>query len=94
MTTETFTSGCGTWTVPAGVADLKIEVWGGDNSGAYDNEPGGGRYCKKILVTEGKTIFNYTIGAGGDSKPELIKEDPKNYRLPIPNDILLRVIDY
>lgn len=48
MDVTNFAPSSGAWVVPAGVADIMIEI------GPYDEESseiGGGRYCKKIDIT-------------------------------------------
>lgn len=70
--TQTFTSS-GTFTVPANVYILKVEVWGGGGAGGGSNinkqaggGGGGGAYTfnNSISVTPGEVI-SYTVGAGG-----------------------------
>lgn len=71
MPTDTFFSGTGTWTVPAGVTSVSVEAWGsggggGNGNGANGGGGGGGAgYCNKVVaVTPGDT-FTYTIAVGG-----------------------------
>ena len=75
MAVDTFNSGSGNWTVPAGVTSVQIEVWGagggggGGGAGSGSNGAsggGGGGYCKKnaLTVTPGQTI-SYVVGTGG-----------------------------
>lgn len=63
---ETFrTAGSSTWTVPAGVTKICIELWGGGGGGAIHGGGGGGGYIKAYFpVTPGATV-SYTIGTGG-----------------------------
>ncbi|HLO58912.1 MAG TPA: PKD-like domain-containing protein [Bacteroidales bacterium] len=66
----TFTSGTGSWMVPAGVTDVIIECWGagggGSNRGGAAGGGGGGAYSRGTLtgLTPG-SLLNYTVGAGG-----------------------------
>ncbi|RTK96716.1 MAG: hypothetical protein EKK64_03145, partial [Neisseriaceae bacterium] len=72
--TDTYNSGSGNWTVPAGITSVQIELWGGGGGGGSGGAGsgangasggGGGAYCKKTLtVTPGQTI-SYTVGSGG-----------------------------
>ncbi len=57
------TEGPGTFTVPAGVTKLEVEVVGG-GGGGYSTAGGSGGYAYKILtVTPGQQI-NYVVGLG------------------------------
>ena len=72
-TTDTFTSS-GTWTAPAGVTSVDVEVWGGGGGGGGgegDNSDGGGgggggAYSRttSITVVPG-TTYTVTVGAAG-----------------------------
>lgn len=62
-----------TWTAPAGVTSVDVEVWGGGGAGGGQNSNsdgggggGGGAYSKVlgIAVTPGNT-YTVTVGAGG-----------------------------
>lgn len=62
-----------TWTAPAGVTSVDVEVWGGGGAGGGQNSTsdgggggGGGAYSKVIgvAVTPGNT-YTVTVGAGG-----------------------------
>ena len=79
MTTDTYNSGSGNWTVPSGVTSVQIEVWGGGGGGGGGGAGsgsngasggGGGGYCKKnaLTVTPGDLIA-YVVGAGGVTDP-------------------------
>ncbi|PPQ34334.1 glycine-rich domain-containing protein [Rhodopila globiformis] len=68
---QSFTSS-GNFTVPPGVTQVEVEVWGG-GSGSYASAPGqasgggaGGGYAKKLVtgLTPGQ-IVPVTVGAGG-----------------------------
>lgn len=65
--------GAGTWTVPAGVTSIKVEVWGGGGGGqaakgAAGGGGSGGNYVRKnaISVIPG-TTYNIFVGSGGAS---------------------------
>ncbi|WP_153513874.1 hypothetical protein [Agrobacterium sp. ICMP 6402] len=68
------TAGSGTYTVPAGVTRILVEIWGGGGGGGgasnmaneYCGTGGaGGGYTRKIIdVTPGQTLA-YTVGAAG-----------------------------
>jgi hypothetical protein len=77
--TVTLTPGSGQWTPPAGVTNVKVEVWGGGGGGGGANGTstddidraggggGGGAYMgtsTNLTVVPG-TPYNYTVGAGG-----------------------------
>jgi len=70
--TDTFTAS-GTWTAPAGVTSVDVEVWGGGGAGGGQNQNsdgggggGGGAYSKVlgIAVIPGNA-YTVTVGAGG-----------------------------
>ena len=70
--TDVFTSS-GTWTVPAGVTQVTVEVWGGGGAGGGQDQNsdgggggGGGAYSKTvgISVVPGNT-YSFVVGAGG-----------------------------
>lgn len=69
----TFTSS-GTWTKPAGLKYIDVEIWGGggggsggdDNGNDNGNGGGGGAYnYKRFLASELSTTETVTVGAGG-----------------------------
>jgi hypothetical protein len=75
MPTVTFTSGTGSWTVPAGVTSLDVAAWGGGGGGGLTAEDdlggGGGAYAgSTIPVTPGQTVW-YSVGgpAAGSGSP-------------------------
>jgi hypothetical protein len=58
-------TGSGSWTVPAGVTKVLVEIVAGGGGGNIHGGGGGGGYLKAILpVTAGSSI-NYVLGAGG-----------------------------
>ena len=73
-TTVTFTTAGGTtWTAPAGVTAITVEVWGGGGAGGGQNMNtdgggggGGGAYSKvlNLAVTPGNT-YSLSVGGGG-----------------------------
>ena len=68
-TMVSFTSGTGTWTVPAGITQIQVELVGGGGGGGTctgQNSAGGGGaggYIRAILSVSGGYIINYTIAA-------------------------------
>ena len=67
QTVETFTIS-GTFTVPAGVSTITVELWGaggggGNGSGRREGGGGGGYSFGNVSVTPGE-IINYTVGVG------------------------------
>ncbi|SHI73171.1 glycine-rich domain-containing protein [Flavobacterium terrae] len=70
--TDNTANGNETWTVPAGVTSVTVQVWGAGGSGGGSDSngyggggAGGGGYSTKTFsVSTGQTI-NYNIGAGG-----------------------------
>jgi len=70
--TDTYTAST-TWTAPAGVTSVDVEVWGGGGAGGGQNLSsdgggggGGGAYSKviNVAVTPGNT-YTVTVGTGG-----------------------------
>ena len=72
--TQTYNSGSGTWTAPAGTWKVtKLEAWGGGGGGgratskrSVGSGGGGGayQYVENISATPGTTV-TYSVGAGG-----------------------------
>ncbi len=67
---STFTTGSGSFVVPAGVTSIKCECWGGGGSGGAPANfggggAGGGEYAAEysLATTPGETL-TYTVGAG------------------------------
>lgn len=73
QSTVTFSSpGNQTWTVPAGVASVQVEAWGGGGGGggaganyALTGGGAGGSYVRYTLPVTAGTVINLTVGAGG-----------------------------
>lgn len=81
QTTETFTSGTASWTVPAGVTSITVECWGGGGGGgaATSNASAnvgnqfvaaggggkGGMYTNTTFNVTSGTVYSVTVGAGG-----------------------------
>jgi hypothetical protein len=71
-----YTSGSGTYTVPAGVTALYVELYGGGGGGggvdgqgtgtaAASGGGGGGAYCAKLITGTLESSYSYAVGAGG-----------------------------
>ncbi|MBI3174655.1 MAG: right-handed parallel beta-helix repeat-containing protein, partial [Chloroflexi bacterium] len=75
------TAGTFTWTAPAGVTSVKVEVWGAGGAGANRSSTsgtgsggggGGGAYAiKNTLTVVPGTGYTVTVGAGGTSSPQV-----------------------
>ena len=73
-TVDTFTtSGAGSWTAPAGVTSVTVEVWGGGGKGGSittgSNESanaggGGGGYSRSVITVVPGNSYSYLVGAG------------------------------
>ncbi len=62
----TFTAAAsGSWTVPANVKRVWIEVWGGGGGGGAFGGGGGGGYVMGIFTVTENDVINYTVGSGG-----------------------------
>jgi len=57
-----------TYTVPPGVTEITVEVWGAGGGGSTSNTAaggGGGGYARSIITVSPGDTFNYTIGTAG-----------------------------
>ena len=65
---EVFTSS-GTWTAPAGITSVVVELVGGGGGGSYywntTNQAGHGGYSYGQVSVSGGTTYTVTVGAGG-----------------------------
>lgn len=61
----------GTWTVPTGVSNIFVQVWGGGGGGAMNcswkvgGPGGGGGYAHKSIAVTAGQVFCYCAGGGG-----------------------------
>ena len=71
-----------TWTVPAGVTEIAVRLFGGGGSGGVGNYGGGGggghMAYAKLNVTPG-TKYSIVIGAGGKAMPRKTEDLNGNY---------------
>lgn len=69
------TSGTGTFTVPAGVTEITVEVWGAGGKGGNTSKTGGnatvaagggggGAYSSETITVTSGQVISYTVGAG------------------------------
>ncbi len=54
-----------TFTVPVGVTDIAVEIWGGGAQGVIDGSGASGGYVYAQIPTTLHTSFTITVGAGG-----------------------------
>ena len=74
---QTYTSGTGSWTCPAGVTHVMVQVWGagggGGNSATTSGKGGcgggAGAYSESIIAVTAGTTYYYSVGAGGTGAP-------------------------
>jgi len=71
QTTDTYTTS-GSWTVPAGVTSVTVQIWGagGGGGGSDINKSGGsgggsGAYVTRTVTVTAGAIIPFTIGTGG-----------------------------
>lgn len=73
----TSTGGSSTWTVPTGVTQILVRIWGAGGGGGYTSTGtggdhggggGGGGYAEKYFDVVPGSVFSYTIGTGGTGK--------------------------
>lgn len=53
------------WTVPAGVTKLYVELWGGGGGGSKDAGAGAGGYIMALINVTPGDVLPYSIGTGG-----------------------------
>ncbi|MBN7809518.1 hypothetical protein J0A68_01035 [Algoriphagus sp. H41] len=68
------TAGPGTFTVPAGVTSITVEVWGGGGKGGSRSSGndaaaggGGGAYSRSVIAVSPGQVINYYVGFGATS---------------------------
>ncbi|MDD2387573.1 MAG: hypothetical protein PHP52_12420, partial [Bacteroidales bacterium] len=76
QTTDTYTSS-GTWTCPAGVTEVTVQVWGGGGAGGGStinksggSGGGGGGYSTGTVSVTAGTVYDVTVGSGGTGSTE------------------------
>jgi trimeric autotransporter adhesin len=60
-----FINSTGTWTVPAGVTKIYVEVWGAGGGGNIWGGGGGGCYIAAPFTVTPGLVVTYTLGNGG-----------------------------
>lgn len=72
--TTTYNSGSGNYTVPAGVSEIIVQVWGagGGGGGSSINNNGGsggggGGYAMQVISVTPGQVIPYSVGAGGNA---------------------------
>ncbi|HUR12624.1 MAG TPA: hypothetical protein VM012_14710 [Flavitalea sp.] len=58
-------SGSGSWTVPAGVTTVLIDVWGGGGGATCHGGGGGGGYISSEFTVTPGNVITFTVGIGG-----------------------------
>jgi hypothetical protein len=56
-----------TWTVPAGVTEIGVELWGGGGGGTGGHGGNSGNYLYAIIEVPAGDVVTITIGDGGDA---------------------------
>lgn len=59
------TTGAGSWTAPAGVTKIVVELWGSGGGGNMHAGGGSGAYMRAQLAVVPATTYNFNIGLGG-----------------------------
>ena len=54
-----------TWTAPAGVTHVMVEMWGGGGGGGIATGGGGGGYSRSIITVTPGTVYTINVGGGG-----------------------------
>lgn len=65
------TAGAGTWTCPAGVTSVFVELWGGGGGGSYGgggtgNGGGAGAYAASTITVVPGTVYSFFLGNHGN----------------------------
>ena len=67
----TYNSGSSSWTAPAGVTSVTVEVWGGGGGGGSRTTSGngggggGGAYSRSTIAVTPGNAYNYSVGTAG-----------------------------
>ena len=77
VTTFNSTGATQTWTCPAGIDFIQVEVWGAGGGGGNSNNTttnggsggGGGAYSRSLLAVTPGTTYTLFVGAGGAGAP-------------------------
>ncbi len=59
-----YTPGSSSWTVPAGVKEVMVELWGGGSGGTARCGGTSGGYARTVQAVDPGYVISYTIGAG------------------------------
>lgn len=68
QTSQTIFNSNGTFTVPAGVTVITVELWGGGGGAASENPAGGGGgggYARKVYNVDPNDMITVSVGSGG-----------------------------
>ena len=57
-------TGSSTWTVPAGVSEVMVELWGAGSGGTAYNGGTSGGYARTVQTVTPGYVIHYTIGTG------------------------------
>ncbi len=60
-----FTGISGTWTVPAGITKIKLQIWGGGGGGCKDAGGGSGGYLTATITVTPGDVLNWENGFSG-----------------------------
>lgn len=73
----------GSFTVPAGITQLLVEMWGGGGAGLVNDGGGGGAYSRSVIAVTPGVTYRVLVGAGGIDAPGQFSEivDPGSFIL-------------
>lgn len=65
-----------TWTVPAGVHAVEVELWGGTGAGVAEGDGGAGAYVDDVLEVSAGQTYDIYVGGGGAPRSMVRGEQP------------------
>ena len=60
-----YSAGTSSWTVPAGVAEIMVELWGGGSGGTGAVGGTSGGYGRTVQAVTPGTVIGFSVGGGG-----------------------------
>lgn len=59
------TTATSTWTAPAGITHVLVEIWGGGGGGGLVFGGGGAGYSRSVVAVSPGTVYTINVGGGG-----------------------------
>src|SRR5215218_6874001 len=83
----TFDYFAGTWTVPSGVTEVMVELWGAGSGGTMNVGGTSGGYLRTVQTVTPGTSISYVVGDGGNGAA-LLSSDGGSTKVTFPNNLL------